>query len=63
MDRKTDEKSSGRKARRKFLKEAAVGAAVTPPAVTMLLSAGSRRAMAGEASQPSGIVTISTVFS
>jgi hypothetical protein len=60
MTRDSDDKPDRRRARRDFLKKAAAGAAVTPLAVTMMLSAGSRRAYAGP-KIPSGIITVTEI--
>ena len=62
MSDKIDQQNPDREARRKFLKKAAAGAALTPPAVTMVLSAGSRKAFAGNIIPSNGTMsTITTV--
>jgi hypothetical protein len=44
--RQTEVEGEDAKARRRFLKKAAAGAIATPAAVTLLLSAGTKRARA-----------------
>jgi hypothetical protein len=45
---KAETERTAAEARRRFLKKAAAGAVATPVAVTLLLSAGTKRAQAGE---------------